>query len=107
MDWVTTWYTTTAGIAVAAIFFVNVAKKLLINVSYVNKIPTWVFCTLVAFVLTYFANQQWHTLPGDSWLILAMQSVVSAGLASGFWEWYNNTTTTLRETAIKSGINPA
>lgn len=107
MDLTTIWYTSVAGIVAAAILIINILKRALVNVPAINKIPTWFMVVIVAFVLTYLANMVWHTLPGDNWLQLVMQSVLTAAVASGFWEWMGEATTTLRQTAIRSGIAPA
>ncbi len=106
MDITTFWYTSVAGIVAASILIINVLKRLLVNVDVLNKIPTWLLVVVVAGLLTYFANMKWHTLPGDSWVELIMQSIFTAAASSGFWEWMGNADVTIQQTAIRSGIHP-
>ncbi len=107
MDVALSWYTSIAGIVTVAILAINVLKKLLINVDYINKIPTWILVVIVAEILTFICNRLWNTLPGDNYRDLFLQALVYAAAASGFWEWLGELNTTIRQTAIRSGVNPS
>ncbi|MEN6605900.1 MAG: hypothetical protein ABFD60_01555 [Bryobacteraceae bacterium] len=84
-----TWYTNVVGIVAVTIFVIEVMKRLLGDVAFVKRFPTWLYAVLVAGILTEFAHAVLHTLQGDNMQLLT-QSVMLAAGASGFKEWFSN-----------------
>lgn len=81
------WYTSVAGIVTATVIIVGILKRALAAVEYLNSVPTWLYAVAVSCGLTAVTNLWWHTLPGDFWQ-LAMQAVIAAATATGFYEWF-------------------
>jgi hypothetical protein len=98
------WYTSIAGIVAATMLGVSVLKRAFGNVAYLNTVPTWVYAVVISGVLTFLTNRIWATLPGEL-MPLLMQAVISAGTASGFYEWLKAPATPLAESAIKAGVD--
>lgn len=79
-------FSSVAGIIVATTFLMQYVKTAIGQVSYLKKVPTFVYVVLVSLTLTVIANQVLHTLPGD--LKTLLYSTASAALASsGFYQW--------------------
>jgi hypothetical protein len=97
------WYATTAGIAAATGVGVSLLKRLLGNVDGAKAIPTWLYAVMVSMALTAFAYYVLHTLEGEP-LKLLWNSIVSASVASGFYEWLNNSTKPLSASARSAGV---
>lgn len=100
------WYTSVAGIVAVSILVINILKRALVNVPVINQIPTWFMVVIVAEILTFLCDRVFHTLPVQSPLDLFTQAFFYAAAASGLWEWLGELGTTIRQTAIKSGVNP-
>lgn len=80
------WYSSIGGIVAATAVLVAIAKRALGNVRGLNAIPTWVYAVVISFALTVIAAVVLKTLPGVWWQD-AIQAVLMAGAASGFYEW--------------------
>jgi hypothetical protein len=83
------WYTSISGIGAATIFGVSMAKRALGRIEWFNRVPTWIYAVVIAFILTVLAVVVLGTLPGNVWQ-LAWQTVFNAAIASGVYEWMQN-----------------
>jgi len=95
------WYASIGGVGAATIFLVGVYKKLLADVAYVSRVPTWMVAVLISAGLTVLCVYVFGTLPGSP-LQLITQSVYNAAIASGVHGWLGNPTTTIKESSKKS-----
>lgn len=98
-------YYSTAGIALATSFVVSGLKRAFGNVDGLNKIPTWVYACAVSVALTALAAYGLKTISVETTMIdLLYQSALSAATASGGYEWFFNSTKTLKSSARSAGV---
>jgi hypothetical protein len=83
------WYTSVTGIVAATIVLVEIFKRFLGNVSYIQRVPTWLYAVTFSCILTACAHLWWQTLPGND-LDLFTRAIMLAAVASGFREWFGN-----------------
>ncbi len=88
---------TISGIAIAAMLFLEIFKKIIEKYPKLGKLPTYAYAFIIAFVLSYVADQMLHTIHGDWWEI-GWKSGISALASSGFYEWLRNGKNTLNST---------
>lgn len=99
------WYYTTTGIAGATIVVVSGLKRILGNVDGANKVPTWLYAVAVSCGLTALAAYGLKTLTVEvSAVDLFWQAAMSAASATGAYEWFNNSTKTLKASARSAGV---
>jgi hypothetical protein len=99
----TEWYTSIAGVVGATVLLVSGAKRVFGNMPFMATIPTWLYAVVIALGLTYVASQVLGTLPGVFWQ-LAWQSAQNAAIATGVYEWFNNGTKPLWQSAQAAGV---
>jgi hypothetical protein len=85
------WYKTIPGIVIGTMFIVNVLKRMIGNVTALERIPTWAYSIAIACVLTYVASYFGVLMDSDDSIIdRLMTAALSAASASGFFTWYHN-----------------
>jgi len=99
----TEWYTSIAGVVAATVFLVSGAKRVFGNMPFMATIPTWLYAVVIALGLTYVCSQVLGTLPGVFWQ-LAWQAVQNAAIATGVYEWFNNGTKPIWQSAQSAGV---
>lgn len=95
------WYASKAGVIGMTILLTSVAKRLLGNVDGLKAVPTWLYAVVIAAVLTYVTVVWWQTLPGEIGPMIS-EILLSAGSASGFYEWVNHINKPLAASARSS-----
>lgn len=84
----TDWYTSVGGIVAATAVIVQVLKKSLSRVVFLQDVPLWLYSVVVASALTILAENVLQTIHGGLMADLN-QAVLMAAAASGLFSWFD------------------
>lgn len=81
--------TSIGAVVAASITATFILKRLLADVGFFNRIPVWMYVTVLSIGFTLFANAVLHTLPGEPFDLI-WQGVYNGATASGFRQWLDS-----------------